>query len=64
MPNEQTQTTEGLGGARVTQFSIFLPNKVGALLHIVRLLNEHHVDVLAVIKNTYVCYLISKYILL
>jgi hypothetical protein len=34
--------------SRVTQFSIFLPNKVGALLHVVKLLNEHHVHVLAV----------------
>ena len=48
MPAEAKQTAEKLGGPRVTQFSVFLPNKVGALLHIVRLLNEHHVDVLAV----------------
>ena len=48
MPAEAKQTAEILGGPRVTQFSIFLPNKVGALLHIVRLLNEHHADVLAV----------------
>ena len=48
MPAEAKPTAEKLGGPRVTQFSVFLPNKVGALLHIVRLLNEHHVDVLAV----------------
>ena len=47
MPAE-AKTTEKLGGQRVTQFSIFLPNKVGALLHVVRLLNAHHIDVLAV----------------
>ena len=47
MPRESTQTTEGLGGARVTQFSIFLANKVGALLDVVKLLNERDVLVLA-----------------
>ncbi len=47
MPAE-AKTTEKLGSPRVTQFSVFLTNKVGALLHVVRLLNEHHVDVLAV----------------
>jgi len=34
-------------GPRVKQFSIFLMNKVGALLDVVKLLNEHAVDVLA-----------------
>jgi hypothetical protein len=48
MPTESTATTEKLGGPRVTQFSIFLPNKVGALLDVVRMLNETHVHVLAV----------------
>ena len=48
MPSEPKSTAEKLGGPRVTQFSVFLPNKVGALLHIVRLLNQHHIDVLAV----------------
>src|SRR5438128_6050443 len=43
-----TRTTEKIEGPRVKQFSIFLQNKVGALLHIVKLLNEHAVDVLAV----------------
>jgi hypothetical protein len=42
-----SETTEKLGGPRVTQFSVFLPNKVGALLDVVRLLNERGVDVLA-----------------
>ena len=31
---------------RVVQFSIFLRNKVGAFLDVVRLLQEHHVNVL------------------
>ena len=48
MPTEPTATTEKLGGPRVTQFSIFLANRVGALLHVVRLLNELHVHVLAI----------------
>ena len=47
MPREATKTVEGLGGARVTQFSIFLANKVGALLDVVKLLNERDVLVLA-----------------
>jgi len=44
---ESTHTTEKLSGSGVNQFSIFLKNKVGALLNIVRLLNERHIDVLA-----------------
>ncbi len=48
MPTEPTATTEKLGGSRVTQFSIFLANRVGALLHVVKLLNELHVHVLAI----------------
>ena len=48
MPFEPSQTAEKLGGSRVTQFSIFLSNRVGALLHVVKLLNEYHVHVLAV----------------
>jgi hypothetical protein len=42
------QTTERLGGSGVNQFSIFLPNKVGALREVVKLLNDRHVDVLAI----------------
>jgi hypothetical protein len=34
-------------GPRVTQFSIFLTNKVGALLDVVKMLNDRGVDVLA-----------------
>jgi hypothetical protein len=48
MPAESTKTAEKLGGSRVTQFSIFLANKVGALLDVVRMLNEQHVHVLAI----------------
>jgi hypothetical protein len=48
MPFEHSQTAEKVGGPRVTQFSIFLSNRVGALLDVVKLLNEHHVHVLAV----------------
>ena len=47
MASGSTETTEKTGGPRVTQFSVFLPNKVGALLDVVKLLNERGVDVLA-----------------
>lgn len=40
-------TAEKLDGPRVVQFSIFLQNKVGALLDVVKMLNEHSVHVLA-----------------
>jgi len=35
-------------GPRVKQFSIFLPNKVGALSEVVKVLNDHSVHVLAI----------------
>ena len=41
-------TAEKLDGPRVNQFSIFLPNKVGALMEVVKTLNERSVDVVAV----------------
>lgn len=44
---DSLKTIERLDGSQVKQFSIFLENRVGALLSIVRVLNEHHVDVLA-----------------
>ncbi len=47
MPSGSSSTTEKLDGPRVTQFSIFLSNRVGEMLRIVRLLNERHVHVLA-----------------
>ena len=45
---ESSSTTKRHSGSGVNQFSIFLPNRVGALLEVVKLLNEHHVEVLAV----------------
>src|SRR5437867_1747114 len=42
-----TETTEKLDGPWVKQFSIFLQNKVGALMEVVKLLNENSVHVLA-----------------
>jgi hypothetical protein len=41
------ETTQKFDGPRVRQFSIFLPNKVGAMLEVVKLLNAHHADVVA-----------------
>jgi len=41
------KTAEKISGPRVKQFSIFLPNKVGALSEIVKLLHERNIDVLA-----------------
>ncbi|MEO7167858.1 MAG: acetolactate synthase [Spartobacteria bacterium] len=47
MAIESTQTTSKLGGPLVRQFSIFLPNKVGALLDIVKLLSSRNTHVVA-----------------
>ncbi|MGI9115017.1 MAG: acetolactate synthase [Chthoniobacterales bacterium] len=47
MAVELPETTSKLGGALVRQFSVFLPNKVGALLEIVKLLNAHAIHVVA-----------------
>lgn len=41
------QTVEKVHSPQVRQFSVFLQNKVGALLEVVKLLNEKHVVVLA-----------------
>ncbi len=41
------QTTTGTDGPLVKQFSIFLPNKVGAMLDVVRLLQTHNTHVVA-----------------
>lgn len=41
------ETIEKLDGPRVKQFSVFLENKVGALLEVVKLLEQHDVHVLA-----------------
>lgn len=40
-------TTEGLTSDGVRHFSVFLENKVGALLEVVKLLGEHNIVVLA-----------------
>ena len=41
------ETTSKVGGPLVKQFSIFLTNKVGAMLDIVKLLNTNHTHVVA-----------------
>ena len=48
MTFESRPTAEKTDGPRVNQFSIFLTNKVGALMEIVKLLNEQNVHVLAI----------------
>ncbi|MEP7014778.1 MAG: acetolactate synthase [Verrucomicrobiota bacterium] len=40
------QTTQKMGAPLVKQFSVFLPNKVGRLLDVVKLLNAHETHVL------------------
>ncbi|MCX7868564.1 MAG: hypothetical protein N2322_01310 [Terrimicrobiaceae bacterium] len=47
MPASPASTTEKLGGLPVRQFTVFLQNKVGALLEVVKLLDHHNVVVLA-----------------
>jgi hypothetical protein len=47
MTATETLTTEKVEGPKVKQFSIFLENKVGALLDVVKMLNEQSVLVLA-----------------
>ena len=47
MPLDLPETTSKIGGPLVRQFSVFLANKVGAMLDIVRLLNAHHTHVVA-----------------
>lgn len=47
MDFDPLSTAEKLGGPRVNQFSIFLANKVGALMSVVTLLNSHNVHVVA-----------------
>ena len=42
-----TKSTAKASGPKVKQFSVFLPNKVGALSEVVKLLAEHSVHVLA-----------------
>ncbi len=46
-PTKRSETTQKPPSGQVLQFSIFLRNRVGAFLDVVRLLAEHHVHVLA-----------------
>src|SRR6202030_449716 len=48
MPLDFPETTSKLGGPLVKQFSVCLPNKVGAMLEVVKLLNAHHSHVVAI----------------
>ncbi|MFQ3578062.1 MAG: acetolactate synthase [Verrucomicrobiia bacterium] len=47
MALEALRVQERLDGLKVKQFSVFLENRVGALLEIVKMLNEQNVDVVA-----------------
>jgi hypothetical protein len=47
MPANLPQTISKLEGPLVKQFSVFLPNKVGAMLEIVKLLSAHHTHAVA-----------------
>ena len=47
MPLDLPEITSKIDGPLVRQFSVFLPNKVGAMLEVVKLLNAHHADVVA-----------------
>ena len=48
------ETMSKIGGPLVKQFSVFLPNKVGAMLDIVKMINAHdtHVVALSVSEST------------
>jgi hypothetical protein len=54
MPVDLPETTSKIGGPLVKQFSVFLPNKVGAMLDIVKVLNTNntHVVALSVSEST------------
>ena len=54
MPVDLPETTSKMGGPLVKQFSVFLPNKVGAMLDIVKMLNTNstHVAALSVSEST------------
>jgi hypothetical protein len=47
MPLELPETASKIDGPLVKQFSVFLANKVGAMLDVVKLLNTHHIHVVA-----------------
>src|ERR1700719_3529789 len=48
MPLDLPETTSRIDGPVVRQFSVFLPNKVGAMLEVVKLLSSHHCHVVAI----------------
>ena len=54
MPLDLPKTTSKRDGPLVKQFSVFLPNKVGAMLDIVKLLNSHqcHIVAMSVSEST------------
>src|SRR5438046_6864124 len=54
MPVDLPETTSKMEGPLVKQFSVFLPNKVGAMLDIVKMLNKHstHVVAMSVSEST------------
>jgi len=54
MPLDLPRTTSSRDGPLVKQFSVFLPNKVGAMLDVVKLLNAHdyHVIAMSVSEST------------
>lgn len=54
MPLDLPKTTSKIDGPLVKQFSIFLPNKVGAMLDVVKLLHTHntHVVALSIAEST------------
>jgi hypothetical protein len=47
MPVDLPETASKIDAPLVKQFSVFLPNKVGAMLDVVKLLNTHHIHVVA-----------------
>jgi hypothetical protein len=47
MPLDLPETTSKIDGPLVKQFSVFLANKVGAMLDILKLLDAHHTHVVA-----------------
>src|ERR1700730_7301475 len=47
MPLDLPETTSKIDGPLVKQFSVFLANKVGAMLEIVKLLNAHQTHIVA-----------------
>jgi hypothetical protein len=47
MPVDLPETVSKIDGPLVKQFSVFLANKVGAMLDVVKLLNTHHIHVVA-----------------